>query len=1126
PQRLATVYTYESLEGDLARRLNRRNNCLSNTDPKGQTWLELTWDDRDGDRRKEEVVSQEWGSGTVELDYDFQARETVVTDRRDNSYTYRFNAAGQTISIEDAVGASSSFVYDAEGLMTRQTLPLGRRTGYVYPETSDRRARGNVSTVEVTPDSRGVNGSSPQLTTTIGYDPIGDNPTTNDPTTPRPYLPTRIVDPRGSVTEIERTPTGLAIRITRAAGQPEESVTEMTYNPFGQPATVKNPNGNLAQYFYFESGTSKGYLREVSVDPSGLDITSRFETDPRGNVTASIDPRGVRHEQDYNALDWRIESQQATTGSSDGAPPLSYRTRYTYDRNGNLAELETPFGDGQSTLERYSYGVLDELLRVERQIMPGGGDWAVDRREYDANLNLIRVTDPMGHVREIDYEVRNLVQTTRNGLGTNALPEPIVESFTYNLDRQMETQVDGRQNTWHTIYDGYGRPLESLDPLGNKSAGKYDDNSNPTVLRSYDGTGTLLAESGSAYDLLNRRTESSEWLLNFDPGNPAPEREELKTKLAYDAASNLTMIEDPLGRVTTRQFDHAERLFEITDAVGNRTELTLDTAGNATRQQTHELDPMGEETLVVHTATFDALGRRTTTSDSLENTYEVRYDARHQPTLVTDPEGYETSHTYDGLDRRTQELKPNGIKVDYEYDKSSRLTGYFDAFGKATRWSYDAVNRQTSVTYPDTHVESYEYDGAHNLRRRVDQNGNTITQGFDLANRLIVRSATSAAGKTLDKETYAYDGLYRLTQTQSGDVFTEQSWDSLSRKVSETTADHEVAYRYDDAGNVIRIRYPSGLVVGREFDDLNRIVKVGPMIDGPPGDPLIIDPAKASTYKFRGPALIHELRRGNGLIAQPEYDDARRLTEWSLAREGEFSVVEETIRWSPRSLKTSVTRNDWNDYTFVTRYDGAERVTQSGFGSCWADQSGECAVTGSLVTNNQVAGSDLLARADSRYDFALDPAQNLTSRQFASRTEEYSINLTPDASGRNRPGMIGDVALKWDANGNLIEKGELRFHYDYRNRLIEVGRQVGDGEETKVAEYEYDAFNRRVGKKVFEGPGAPTDDDTVWAGWQELEHYRGSQLTSQRIFGQGLGEVVSWGFEQNSDGLLDGEWVP
>ncbi|MCP3937446.1 MAG: hypothetical protein GY708_18995, partial [Actinomycetia bacterium] len=209
------------------------------------------------------------------------------------------------------------------------------------------------------------------------------------------------------------------------------------------------------------------------------------------------------------------------------------------------------------------------------------------------------------------------------------------------------------------------------------------------------------------------------------------------------------------------------------------------------------------------------------------------------------------------------------------------------------------------------------------------------------------------------------------------------------------------------------------------------------------------------------------------------------------------------------------------------RYDGAERVTQSGFGQCWADEDGQCIEPGLLVGDNQVADSDLLARAESRYDFTFDAAQNLTERIFTSSGgpgDKTALKL--DKSGRNRPGKIGDVTLKWDANGNLIEKGELRFHYDYRNRLRSVGRQGGDGEETTVVKYEYDAFNRRVTKKVFDGPDGPGKDDTVWSGWQELESYRGVQLISRNIFGRGLDEVVSSSYDRDFDGQLESEWVP
>ena len=181
------------------------------------------------------------------------------------------------------------------------------------------------------------------------------------------------------------------------------------------------------------------------------------------------------------------------------APPLDYKTRHIYDRNGNLAELQIPFGaGGEWTRERYTYGPLDELLERRREIEPFDAEsrWTEEIREYDATLNLVRITDPMGHVVEMDYDERDLLEETRSGLGFEALSEPIVTRQVYSLDREPEVYVDGRGNSWQTEYDGYGRRKLSRDPEGNRSETEYDNNGNPTVVRAFgpaSGGGTGAA---------------------------------------------------------------------------------------------------------------------------------------------------------------------------------------------------------------------------------------------------------------------------------------------------------------------------------------------------------------------------------------------------------------------------------------------------------------------------------------------------------------------------------------------------------------------------------------------------------------------------------------------------------
>ncbi len=1130
-QRLETSYAYETIEGDLAERLNRRNNCLSTTDAKDQKWLELIWDDGDGDGRHEEVASQLWGGVPVSIEYLFSTWETHVMDRREKLWQYKFNVAGQTTRIEDPTEAVWTFQYDGDGLMTRKTMPLGRLTDYLYPDDSDRRSQGNLSQVTITPDSRGTNGSSETLVTRFEYEPV-----TNQPT--------RIIDPRGAVTEIDREPnSGLAVQVTRAKGAPEQSSTAIDYNSFGQPERLTNANQHQTRFEYFNQGEGEGYLRKVVVDPGGLELETSFKTDARGNVVERTDPRGVRHRTEYNDLDWVVEERRAVTGSSDdstsgggdeppgAAPPLGYTTRRLYDAAGNLAELEIPLADGsQSTLERFAYGSLDEPLEIRRQISPGQpeAEWIVEMRDYDANRNLIRVVDPEGHVVETDYDARNLPSATRSLLESGSIDE----AYSFTPDRELDVRLDGRGNPWRRHYDGYGRLRELVDPLANKRRLEYDDNGNLRTERSFDGPERLLAESAFDYDLLNRRLESREMLWDDDSESAQP----LRTKVAYDPMSNPTRVEDPLGRLTTYEYDAAERLVEVEDPSGNRRELDLDKVGNVRKTTTFEKDSEGQVFEVIYRLTYDALNRPSKSLSSicelvagegepseLEeqcNTVKTFYDARDQLVRIVDEEGWPTVYAYDGLDRLTREERPEGIRVDYTYDRNSRLTQLEDVRGNVTEYRYDAAHRRTSVTYPDRTTESYTYDENHNLIGRVDSRGLRISQTFDTADLLVNRTIEPAPGGQLvgpTAELYQYDGLYRLTEARSvepsiPDVVTRLAYDSLSRVVSEETLDRRVAYTRDYADNVTRIGYPSGVAIGREVDDLDRLFRSGVMAVLEEGRPPEIDPQRAAKYTYRGPWLVHSLARGNGLMTRTEaWDAARRPLQVASQSPEQLPVVSERLRWSPRGLKTAISRDDANGTGWLLQQDGALRTKRAGGHPHPA----------ALVQDNEVVSAEAFSESESGFRYSYDPAQNLESMMSEVRGEKQTTVLAqdnPNDAQRNRPSKIGDVTLGWDASGNLIEKGALRFSYDYRNRLTEVSDSG-----IPVARYKYDVFNRRVGKELL---SLGSTEQVAWSGWQEIEHYRDGALTSRSVFGSGLDEIVHSAWDLDSDGQVETDLYP
>ena len=374
-------------------------------------------------------------------------------------------------------------------------------------------------------------------------------------------------------------------------------------------------------------------------------------------------------------------------------------------------------------------------------------------------------------------------------------------------------------------------------------------------------------------------------------------------------------------------------------------------------------------------------------------------------------------------------------------------------------------------------------------------NGTIVTQEFDTANRLTGRTIVRGDGvEGPTAESFAYDGLSRLTQAQSGSHVTSHAYDSLSRRISETTNGRTIAFQHDDAGNATQQDYPSGTSLTQSFDALNRrqTVETG-------GTPLV-------GYGFRGSDLISAKSLGNGLAGGTTFDAARRPTSSTLGG-ASFSPFTELLSWSPRNLKTAVQREDLNSQGFVVAYDDAGRLIEAA----------KTANPVALAPNNSTPLAATVAALPDSFGYTYDSAENLLEQ----RPERHGISghqASPsDGSGRNRPGSFAGQPLAWDGNGNLVRKGSDHFAWDYRNRLTRVSRD-GTGE---IARYEYDAFNRLTKRVV-----GSEIQEWVWSGWQLLERYRNGQLAMRRVYGQGLDEVVRQETDGDGDGVLETVSIP
>ena len=763
------------------------------------------------------------------------------------------------------------------------------------------------------------------------------------------------------MTKIVRDAVGLAREVTEAEGAAEAGTTTIAYNAYGQPTSVTNPNGHVTTYDYFAAGPEKGYLHKETVDPQGLALQTTYDVDARGHTTAVTDPRGVRHESVHNEVDWLVETPRRraapppTTTPKASPRPSGTRRPTSTTRSARSSKSASP----EATTARASpassaaTGCWENCGRSGGEVTAGVGDWIATQRDYDENFNLTSVTGPENEITLQVFDARNLLDSVTRGSGT---PDAATESHAYDAEGNRTLYTDGRGHPHITAFDGFGRVQSATDPLGQRTAMTYDDGSNVVDSRSFDSGGTLLAASGSTFDL-RRRPKSA--LSRLWTGSDASGARVLTSSTTYDAAGNALSMTDAMGRSAHQTFDAAERRVTATDAAGNRTEWALDGAGNARAVTAVEQVSGSGPLSATVTAAYDALGRPVAASDPLGNRATTTYDARGNVRLAIDPEGHFTESTYDGLDRLTRTVRPEGISVDYGYDRSSRLVTYRDALDQTTTWTYDALGRKRGATYPDATQETATYDAAGNPTLLVDANGTSVTQGFDPANRLTSRTIVRGDGvEGPTAEIFAYDGLSRLTLAQSGIHVTSQTYDSLSRRLTETTDGRTITFEHDDAGNATQQLYPSGTTLTHVFDALDRMQAVSS------GNGTHV------TYGFRGSDLVAAKSLGNGLAGGTTYDPARRPIRSDLGG-ANFQPFSELLSWSPRNLKTAIQREDLNSQGYLVAYDDAGRLVEA------AKAENPLA----LAPNNSTPLRAIIAALPDSFGFTYDAAENLLEQR-------------------------------------------------------------------------------------------------------------------------------------------------
>ncbi len=634
-----------------------------------------------------------------------------------------------------------------------------------------------------------------------------------------PYSQTIVTDPLGT----QRTynfQTILGVVKTTGVDQPCPSCGGTQ-----SQATTYDANGNIASRTDFNNKKScMAYDLARNLETArveGLPSSANCGTELAKTVTAFISAE----QRKVDTL-WHPTSRLPTkitepaAALTVGGVPGTKVTDFTYDASGNMLtrKVTAPKNDGSGTTEIrtwiYTYNALGQVLTAKDPLdkttttayyaatdtaippkftmgdvrtITNALNHVVTMNEYDRNGRVTKMTDANGLITTMAYHPRGWMTSRAVFNGTNTettfyvydnvgqltrvvLPEGSNLFYAYDDAHRMVGMSDQLINA--SPNSNGGLIVKQANLSGNRILYTLDNMGNRIKEQHYDPVGTLQKQKQRAIDALNRLKQdiggtaytaaAPSGAPTLDASVTGPPANASISQYGYDNNGNVTSTTDPLGRITTNQYDALNRLTQVIDPQNGATKPTIYTY-DASNNLTQVTDPQGLSTQYTYSGhgnlikqdspdtgttqtRVNAMGNVTAKIDSMNRCNTTAYDSLHRPTSIrfyastnastntpalcfgtiagtVTPEETHT-YTYDAITAtlggvggkgRVSRIADAAGRVDYVYDLNGRITSKTNVLTGATNpnraitYQYNPNGQLRSMTYPSGQTIAYAY---------------------------------------------------------------------------------------------------------------------------------------------------------------------------------------------------------------------------------------------------------------------------------------------------------------------------------------------------------------------------------------------------------------------------------
>ncbi len=836
---------------------------------------------------------------------------------------------------------------------------------------------------------------------------------------------------------------------------------------------VKEP-GMTSKFLRLPDGTfnpPQGVASSLTErDGGGFVLRTRhgnlMEFGPDGNILSWTDPNG-------NAVSFTYDNGKLVSVSNGMGRSFSL----TYDENGHLARVSDQSG---------------------RQV-----DYT-----YDENGHLTDVTDPAGFTTHFEYDEKGRILC----IYYPSEPDNPYVTNTYDELGHVATQTNANGYTYTYYFSGFRS--EEMDPLGHSKVTYFDDRGKTIkeidqlgniTSYEYDGQERIVTKIFPEENYIKYQYDQNHNLIRLTqypkPGFSDPP---IVDEYTYDLTFNKPISHtDPLGRITTFEYDEKGNLIRITRPATDGTSPVTTFTYNEKGQLLSTTNPTGIVTAYSYDGTTGDLVSVTRDKGGLNITTQFAYDQTGNLIQETDPLGRIKSYQYDLLRRTIQITDPLGYKTRFTYDPDGHLLGIEVETGndswpwQTTIMTYTLSGQLASITDPEGHVTTYEYDALDRKWKITDTLGHVTETLYDPAGR--IWKVIDPAGYTEKEMTYRPNGTLSSLKDANGNITTYE-YDGFDRAIRAIFPDgsHE-DFAFDAAGNLTTKITRAGQTITFNYDDLDRLIsKVLPDVgtiqynydlsgrltqvtdshgtirfNFDSADRLVqvtYPDGKTISYQYDLAGNRTRLVYPDGYFVTYNYDALNRLTQ--VLEDGIGILAQYSYDVLSRRVELVYGNGTSTSYSYETDDDISQIIH---------DLSDNKAVTFNY-TYNEVGDRTGLSVNDDR--FIYKPLDNLQV--------QYQVNIL------NQYTSVSGVSFTYDQNGNLTSDGHNTYSYDSENRLISAVTPDHN------ISYVYDALGRRIEKLV---DGKITrflyDSDQV------IVEYDGSGQELRRfVYGPGIDEPI------------------